>query len=82
MSLVSVLEDEGSRSNVDAAQFADAIEDLLDDLPEEAILYDEVKHTRSFELAGVLTRAPGLVVKMKGGAEFQLTVLQSGREQG
>ncbi|KKL46786.1 hypothetical protein LCGC14_2342040 [marine sediment metagenome] len=67
---------------MDAFQFSDAIEDLLDDLPEEAILYDEVRRTRSFERADVLTSNAGIVVRMKGGTEFQLTIVQSEREQG
>lgn len=63
---------------MDASQFADAIEDLLDDLPEEAILYDEVKRVSSFENAAVLSLLnEGLVVRMEDGTEFQLTVVQT-----
>ncbi len=62
-------------------QFSEAIEDLLDDVPEEAVLYDEVKRTSSFESAGILTSNAGLVVRLKDGTEFQITVVQSGREQ-
>ena len=66
---------------MDAFQFSDVIEDMLDDLPEDGIFWDEVKRISSFETAGVLTSNAGLVVKMKDGTEFQLTVVQSGRKQ-
>ena len=66
---------------MDAFQFSDAIEDLLDDLPEDAILRDEVKRTSSFEQKGVLTKDAGLIVTMKDGTEFQITVVRSRREQ-
>ena len=66
---------------MDAQEFSDAIEDLLDDLPEDAILCDEVKRTSSFEQKGVLTTDAGLIVTMKDGTEFRITVVRSKRER-
>ena len=37
----------------------------------------EIKNACTFEMAGVLTRDKGLVVKLKDGSEFQITITQS-----
>ena len=66
---------------MEAQEFAETLEDLLDDLPEDAILCDEGKRTGSFEQKGVLTKDAGLIVTMKDGTEFQITVVRSRREQ-
>ena len=45
-----------------------------EDLPEEL---SGVEMVRTFEEAGILTYNKGLVIRMKSGAEFQLTVVRS-----
>ena len=55
------------------------------DLIEEALEYEnsdegiesEVKRIRSFDEAGLLTTDSGLVIKMKDGSEFQITVVKA-----
>ena len=43
---------------------------------------EEVKRVETFERASLLTRDKGVVLRLNGGAEFQITVVQSkeGRE--
>jgi hypothetical protein len=62
---------------MDAEELAAALEDILDDLPTEDVLYGRVKRTSSFEAKGVLTTDAGLVVEMSDGTEFQVTVVKS-----
>ena len=45
-----------------------------EDLPREL---GSVEMVQTFEEAGVMTNNKGLVVRMKGGREFQLTIVQS-----
>jgi hypothetical protein len=37
----------------------------------------EIADVRTFEFAGLMTRDKGLVVKLKDGTEFQLTIVKS-----
>lgn len=37
----------------------------------------QVKSIRSFNAAAILSNNAGLVIKMKDGAEFQITIVQS-----
>ena len=37
----------------------------------------EIKDVQTFEFAGLMTRDKGLVVKLKDGSEFQITIAQS-----
>lgn len=37
----------------------------------------ECKHAESFEDRGILSNNAGIVLKIKGGAEFQLTIVKS-----
>ena len=66
---------------MDATLLAEAIEDLLDadTLADVSFLDGEVAHTSDFNSAAVLTTDAGLIVRMKDGAEFQVTVVQSRR---
>ena len=43
-----------------------------------ATLEDRVKSVRTYEEVGLLTRDNGIVVRMKNGAEFQITIKQAG----
>lgn len=56
--------------------------DLLD-LLEGSTRDDEfdvgIEHVTSFAAAGVLTRNAGLVVRLRSGDEFQITIVQSRR---
>ena len=44
------------------------------DMPEELA---EIERISTFDEAGVLTQDAGLVITMKDGSEFQLTIIQS-----
>ena len=44
------------------------------DMPEELA---EIERISTFDKAGVLTQDAGLVITMKDGSEFQLTIIQS-----
>lgn len=57
---------------MNAREFAALLEDLLDDLPEDAILDGMIKRTKSY--AGLLTSDDGLIVELVTGEEFQITV--------
>ena len=48
------------------------------------LVYEDqrVKSVQTFREVGMLTNDTGLVVTMKDGSEFQLTVVQSRRERG
>jgi len=37
----------------------------------------EIKEVQTFDFAGLLTKNKGLVVKLKDGSEFQLTIVKS-----
>jgi hypothetical protein len=37
----------------------------------------KIKNVCTFELAGLLTRDKGLVVKLEDGSEFQITIVKS-----
>ncbi len=60
---------------MDEREFSDALEDILGELTDEDVL--DVRHVRSFETVGVLTTNAGLVIRLDGGDEFQLTIVQS-----
>ncbi len=45
-----------------------------DDLPDEL---SDVERVQTYEEAGILTNNKGLVIRMKTGEEFQLTLVQS-----
>ena len=67
---------------MDAQEFAETLEDLVRyDIPEEAALHGLSKRTSSDEEKGVLTTNEGFIVRMMDGAEFQITVVRSRREQ-
>ena len=44
------------------------------DVPEEL---SEVRDMRTFEEAGVLTRNAGIVLRMRGGDEYQISIVKS-----
>jgi hypothetical protein len=44
---------------------------------EENSLQGEIEKIKTFSKAGLLTTDNGLVIKMKNGAEFQITIVQS-----
>ena len=48
----------------------------------EALDIEEVKSVRTFADVGVLTGNRGVVVTMKDGSEFQLTIVQSRQARG
>lgn len=62
---------------MNAEELASTIEDILNDLRPEDLLYGRVKRTDSFERHGVLTTDDGLVVEMTDGSKFQVTVVKS-----
>lgn len=63
---------------MDAEEFTEALEDILDNLdPDADILYDQVKRVTTYENTGLLTYDKGLVVRMHDGTEFQVTVKRS-----
>jgi len=70
---------------MDAKQFA---ADLLVLIAEEAdevseeFNYQTVARVETYREVGMLTRDVGLVVTMKDGAEFQITIVQSRQARG
>ena len=48
----------------------------------EALDVEQITRVETFEEVGMLTNDAGLVVTMKDGSEFQLTVVQSRRARG
>jgi hypothetical protein len=55
---------------MDEREMQDALREAL----EEA---DNVRRIETFEDAGVLTRNAGLVIRMRDGSEFQVTIVRS-----
>jgi hypothetical protein len=55
---------------VDEREMQDAVKEALEE-------GDNVRRTLTFEEAGVLTRNAGLVIVMRDGSEFQVTVVRS-----
>ena len=53
-------------------EFQDALAAVLDD-PGDWL---EVDRVRTFEEVGMLTRDKGLVVQLRDGSEFQITIVQ------
>jgi hypothetical protein len=53
------------------------IETMLYELLQDEEAVPEVKQVQTFEEAGVLTRNRGVVVQVKDGAEWQITIVQS-----
>ena len=53
------------------------METMLYETLQDGEIVPEVASVRTFEEAGVLTGNRGVVVRCKGGAEFQVTVVQS-----
>jgi hypothetical protein len=37
----------------------------------------EIKNVHTFDIAGIMTRDKGLVVKLNDGSEFQITIVRS-----
>ena len=64
---------------MNAEEFTDALEDLLDDLPSDCWWAEQVKNVRTFAEVGVLTQDKGLVVRLRAGEEFQVTIVRSMR---
>jgi len=56
--------------------FQDLIHELIDNI-EEVGLPNTVRSTATFADADILTNNKGVVVTMKDGSEFQLTIVQS-----
>ena len=48
----------------------------------EALNIEQVRRVQTFEDLGVLTNNRGVVVTMKDGSEFQLTIVQSRHARG
>ena len=62
---------------MDENEMRDLLSEVLEHNDEECGTESEVKDTSTFEDAGLLTKNKGLVVRMKDGSEFQITILQS-----
>ena len=70
---------------MDAKQFAASLRVLIDEEADEVsedFNNQTVKSVRTYPEVGMLTNDAGLVVTMKDGSEFQLTVVQSRRARG
>lgn len=65
---------------MDEQTFQNALKEILESLEEQDCVSDlEVKRVSTFEEAGVMTRNAGLVVRLKGGEKFQVTIVQDHR---
>lgn len=58
---------------MDAKEFQDILYSIL--LEDE--VYEVIKSIRNFQDAGFLTNDKGLVIKLKDGSEFQVTIVQN-----
>ena len=63
--------------------FEEALKDILEDQDTlEEVAGPEVSSVDTFENAGILTRNRGLVIRLRNGAEFQVTIVQSQEAEG
>ena len=64
---------------MDAKQFVESLWEVLASTDDEGndINQQTIRRIDSFEDVGMLTKDPGLVVRMNDGSEFQVTVVQS-----
>jgi hypothetical protein len=74
--------DEGADEAMDEPAFERALMATLSEAPDdyksdEALDIEQVTRVETFEAAGMLTRDRGLVVTMKDGSEFQITIVRS-----
>ena len=72
---------------MDEREFTRALMATVSEAPDdytsgEALDVEQVARVETFEEVGILTNDAGLVVTMKDGSEFQLTVVQSRRARG
>lgn len=64
---------------MDAQEFSEVLQDILDDPGDdtEDIYGYNIKRISTFESKGVLTTDEGLVIELDDGSEFQLTIVKS-----
>lgn len=74
----------GNRTMVGTAQeLEECLQDFfLDQETLEGVDGPEVRSAHTFESVGMLTRDRGLVVRLRNGTEFQITIVQSGEAEG
>ena len=49
---------------------------IMDDYDDEEIIWENMR-VKTFEEAGVMTRAKGLVITLPDGSEYQITIKRS-----
>jgi len=62
---------------LDAVSEGDIDEVELDEIDGAVELSDELSNVRTFEEAGILCDAPGLVIDTEDGEQFQIQIVQS-----